>query len=205
MTRATLDTLLTLDVEAREVLVRRGEAAPTAAMLAARYNQQVFEALLANSSQVEWRIAPPANGEGSPLGTVVKRVCFLARRMGVQYDVGFDASAGAVEDEEADEDETRLGMVAERPALYAVSAANKDAVATERGIGRSAVRVTLYGPQEVTGAPQQYGERLARVCRALLGYRRAAERGGQAAFEGAELTGAARVYLRGTPMTAAAG
>jgi hypothetical protein len=30
--------------------------------------------------------------------------------------------------------------------------------------------LTLYGPQEVTGAPQQYGLRLARLCRLLLGY-----------------------------------
>jgi predicted nuclease of restriction endonuclease-like RecB superfamily len=198
---ATLDALLTLDAEAREALARVGVDAPTPALLAARYNQQVFEALLANSSEVAWRIAPPASGEGAPLGTVVKRVCFLARRMGVQYDVAFDASPAA--DVDADEAETPLGMVAERPALYAIGAANEGGTSRQRDIGRSAVRVTLYGPQDVTGAPQQYGERLARVCRALLGYRRAASRGGTAAFAGAELTGTARVYLRGTPMTLA--
>ncbi len=32
------------------------------------------------------------------------------------------------------------------------------------------LHLTLYGPQEVTGAPQQYGMRLARLCRLLLGY-----------------------------------
>jgi predicted nuclease of restriction endonuclease-like RecB superfamily len=30
--------------------------------------------------------------------------------------------------------------------------------------------LTLYGPQEVTGAAQQYGLRLARLCRILMGY-----------------------------------
>ncbi|MDQ6661410.1 MAG: DUF790 family protein, partial [Chloroflexota bacterium] len=33
------------------------------------------------------------------------------------------------------------------------------------------LHLTLYGPQEMTGAPQQYGMRLARLCRILLGYR----------------------------------
>src|SRR5213076_2533321 len=32
------------------------------------------------------------------------------------------------------------------------------------------LHLTLYGPQEMTGAPQQYGLRLARLCRILLGY-----------------------------------
>jgi predicted nuclease of restriction endonuclease-like RecB superfamily len=35
---------------------------------------------------------------------------------------------------------------------------------------RSLLHLDLYGPQEVTGAPQQYGMRLARLCRLLLGY-----------------------------------
>lgn len=196
--RATLGALLALDAEARELLVRVGEGVPTPATLAARYNQQVFESLLANSSEVAWRIAPPASGEGIPLGTVVKRVCFLARRMGVQYDVAFDAPLAAGD---ADGTEAPLGMVAERPALYAVARANEGDPPPEHSLARSAVRVTLYGPQEVTGAPQQYGERLARVCRALLGYRRGISRDGAAAFAGAELTGTATVYLRGTPMT----
>jgi hypothetical protein len=32
------------------------------------------------------------------------------------------------------------------------------------------LHLTLYGPQEMTGAPQQYGARLARLSRLLLGY-----------------------------------
>ncbi|HYX48837.1 MAG TPA: DUF790 family protein, partial [Ktedonobacteraceae bacterium] len=34
----------------------------------------------------------------------------------------------------------------------------------------SILHLTLYGPQEMTGTPQQYGLRLARLCRILLGY-----------------------------------
>jgi len=66
---------------------------------------------------------------------------------------------------------------------------------------RAAVVVTLYGPQEVMGAPTQYGERLARLCRALLGYRRALAPQGAALGGGEGLRGAARVYLYGRPMT----
>lgn len=61
--------------------------------------------------------------------------------------------------------------------------------------------VTLYGPQEMTGAPNQYGERLARLCRALLGYRRAPEKGGRSALAGPGLSGTARIYLHGRPFT----
>ena len=32
------------------------------------------------------------------------------------------------------------------------------------------LHLTLYGPQEMTGSPQQYGRRVARLCRVLLGY-----------------------------------
>src|SRR6185437_7216867 len=48
------------------------------------------EALLASASQVEWRVTPEAaRGSGGGLGAVVKRVCFLARSMGVNYEVAF--------------------------------------------------------------------------------------------------------------------
>ncbi|MGH2517910.1 MAG: DUF790 family protein, partial [Ktedonobacterales bacterium] len=61
--------------------------------------------------------------------------------------------------------------------------------------------ITLYGPREMTGAPTQYGERLARLCRALLGYRRAVDRPGHSALAGPGLTGAARVFLHERPLT----
>src|SRR5262249_10944676 len=79
-----------LDAEERTVLARTAEALPTTKELTRRYNQQVVEALLANASHVEWHIPPEAaDGAGGGLGTVVKRVCFLARRLGVQYEVAF--------------------------------------------------------------------------------------------------------------------
>ncbi len=202
ITRGTLDALLTLDDEKRAVLVRVALETPAPAALATRYNQQVFEALLANSSHVEWRIAvPPGAGTTVALGTVVKRICFLARRMGVQYDVDFAAN-GAVGTPAADEDDVALAQVAERPALYVVKDAPGAPTARPDGdLARAPLRMTLYGPQEVTGAPQQYGERLARLCRALLGYRRAETQAGRAALDGAELSGAAWVYLHGRPLT----
>ncbi len=71
------------------------------------------------------------------VGAVIKRLCYLARRLGVYYDLEYESGA------------------------------------REQTVGRSAptlLTLTLYGPQEVTGAPQQYGLRLARLCRLLLGY-----------------------------------
>ncbi len=90
LARATLDNLLALDGEERAVLARVAERPPTARELAARYNARAFEALLANAAEVEWHVTPVAGAEG--LGSVVKRVCFLARRMGVHYDVAFDTT-----------------------------------------------------------------------------------------------------------------
>src|SRR5690349_14042670 len=115
ISRASLDALLYLDAGERAVLTRLAHDAPAPALLAARYNQHALEALLTASSTVEWTLA---GGEGA--GTVVKRVCFLARRMGVQYDVAFDdeliemADAGGA---------TALARVAERRAPYTLAPA----------------------------------------------------------------------------------
>ncbi|MBA2678159.1 MAG: DUF790 family protein, partial [Ktedonobacteraceae bacterium] len=82
------------------------------------------------------RSAAPFTTTG--IGSVIKRLCYLARRLGVYYDLEYAPS-------------TRL--------------------ATEEGAAPSPLlTLTLYGPQDVTGAPQQYGLRLARLCRMLLGY-----------------------------------
>lgn len=203
--RAALDALLYLDAGERAVLTRVAPDVPTPALLATRYNQRALEALLTASSTVEWTLAG-----GAGAGTVVKRACFLARRMGVQYDVAFDdelletADAGNV---------TGLARVAERRAPYALAPAAAaeaaeppeppDPLPTDRSMREMAgrdLRITLYGPQEVTGAPNQYGDRLARLCQALLGYRRDA--GAEAAaLARADLRGAARVYLHGRPVT----
>ena len=187
VSRETLDTLLRLDDEREGRLRRLTDTAPDAAELAARYNQRAVEALLTNASQVEWRIEPEAaRGFGGGLGAVVKRVCFLARRMGVNYDVAFEYG---FPDLAAPQE--RGALVAERRSAYTQpSARSLDAAGLP-------IIITLYGPQELMGAPNQYGERLARLCRALLGYRRDSATG---TLRGA-LSGWATVYLRGTPFT----
>lgn len=189
--RALLDILLALD-DAREARLRRvAEAPPSAGELAARYNQQAVEALLASASQVEWRVPPEAaQGSGGGLGAVVKRLCFLARRMGVNYDVAFEYDLAGLT-RPAPQDAQDGARVAERRGVYTQPGPRSlDAAATP-------LIITLYGPQEVMGAPNQYGERLARLCRALLGYRR---EGGAGTLRGS-LSGWATIYLRGKPFT----
>lgn len=186
--RLTLDALLDLDADDRAVLVRLADAMPSAWELAARYNQRAVEALLFNSASVEWHIpADATDGSGGGLGTVVKRICFLARTMGVQYDVAFEQPTAT---DDVPGYDLQLRRVAERAHPYALT--SLDSL-------RRPLSITLYGPQEVMGAPNQYGERLARLCRALLGYRR--QRSGKAALSGKGLRGAARVYLHGRPVT----
>lgn len=198
--RVTLDRLLVLDGEAQATLHRLSETPPTADALAQRYNQRAFEALLANAASVEW-LVPPGIGQetGEPLGTVVKRLCFLARTMGVHYDLAFA-------DDESPQEAPALARVAEARAPYTTGDLGDDAVETREtketleATGRP-VRVLLYGPQEVSAVPAAYGERLARLCRALLGYRRAPERmGRRATLAGAGLQGVAQVYLHGRPL-----
>jgi predicted nuclease of restriction endonuclease-like RecB superfamily len=150
LSRATLDALLAQDDQRAARLVRLSDAPPAPVELAARYNQRAVEALLTSASDVTWRIEPQ---DGAAIGATVKRVCFLARRMGVSYEVAFEGS------EQQDE-----RMVAERGGLYAVP------TTLERA--RQPVAITLHGPREMMGAANQYGDRLARLCRALLGYRR---------------------------------
>jgi predicted nuclease of restriction endonuclease-like RecB superfamily len=195
--RATLDTLLVLDGDAQAVLHRIGEHPPTADTLARRYNQRAFESLLANAGSVEF-IVPHDIGQtaGEPLGTVVKRLCFLARTMGVHYDLSF-----------ADDDDTSPpARLAETHSPYSTNAVGETdntgdgAAETLEATGRP-IRVLLYGPQEISAAPAAYGERLARLCRALLGYRRTPERAGtRAALAGSGLRGVAQVYLHGRPL-----
>ncbi len=93
LARSTLDDLLRLDADPQQALERLTDAPPTPAQLATRYNQRAVETMLANASTVEWEIAP--RREGEPLGTLVKRACFLARKAGVQYEVAFAASVTA--------------------------------------------------------------------------------------------------------------
>ena len=176
LTRATLDALLAQDDLRAARLTRLSDAAPAPAELAARYNQCAVEGLLASASDVTWRIEPR---DGASLGATVKRVCFLARRMGVSYEVAFD---------DARQPEARL--VAERGGLYAVP------TTLERA--RQPVVITLHGPREMMGGVNQYGDRLARLCRALLGYRR--DIPAEAALgDVAALSGMATIHIHGRP------
>jgi predicted nuclease of restriction endonuclease-like RecB superfamily len=147
-----LEYLLALDSEAEELLMRDAPAPPTAQEVATLYNQWAFEAALFNASSVRFLIdcnaferayssAPDASLDAPVVGTgsgaVIKRLCYLARRLGVYYDLAYEAAPTAE-------------MLTDDAPLY--------------------LTLTLYGPQEVTGAPQYYGLRLARLCRMLLGY-----------------------------------
>ncbi len=131
-----LEYLLTMDTDEEARLVRATLEPPTPQDVVTLYNQWVFEAALYNASSVHFLIdcsafsssqLPPATG----VGAVIKRLCYIARKMGVYYDLAYEP--------------TLPGM----PPLLSL---------------------TLYGPQEVTGAAQQYGLRLARLCRVLMGY-----------------------------------
>ena len=193
LSRATLDTLLTLDGEPQAVLHRLNETPPTADALARRYNQRVFEALLATAASVEW-VVPADIGQaaGEPLGTVVKRLCFLARTMGVHYDLSFA-------DDQPLANMPPLARVAETSVPYATDVGD-DGTETLETTGRP-IRVLLYGPQEIRAAPITYGERLARLCRVLLGYHRTPERTTRrATLAGTGLCGVAQVYLHGRPL-----
>jgi predicted nuclease of restriction endonuclease-like RecB superfamily len=137
-----LEYLLALDSEEEALLTREdSERPPAPDEVAALYNQWTFEAALFNASDAHFVIdcnaflkaqsARRADSEiYEPLtgvGAAIKRLCFLARKLGVYYDLAYEA-------------------------------------------GSSLLHLTLYGPQELTGAPGHYGQRLTRLCRMLLGY-----------------------------------
>ncbi|HEX6108450.1 MAG TPA: DUF790 family protein, partial [Ktedonobacteraceae bacterium] len=143
LTVADLEYLLTLDSDEEAVLVRDTPHPPIADEVASLYNQWVFEAALFNASDVHFVIDCAAfikmqdigtNKTMTGVGAVIKRLCYLSRKLGVYYDLAYDS----------------------------------DSVAGQTS--PSILHLTLYGPQEMTGAPQQYGLRLARLCRILLGY-----------------------------------
>ncbi|MBA2285035.1 MAG: DUF790 family protein [Ktedonobacteraceae bacterium] len=149
-----LEYLLVMDSDEEALLLRDSSQAPTSQEVATRYNQWVFEAALSNASQVHFVIDCQAFGGtrqedlsgrqvvAAGVGAVIKRLCYLARLLGVYYDLAYqDGGTLAV----------------------ATAGSQRD--------GRDLrLSLTLYGPQEMTGVPQQYGLRLARLCRLLLGY-----------------------------------
>ncbi len=140
-----LEYLLALDSEEEALLTREGERPPTPDEVTALYNQWTFEAALFNASEARFvidcnaflRAQSAQRAASEPLtgvGAAIKRLCFLARKLGVYYDLAYESNA-------------------------------------------SLLHLTLYGPQEMTGAPAQYGQRLARLCRMLLGYGAQSKRG----------------------------
>ena len=150
LTSSDLEYLLLLDSEEEAVLTREGLQTPDPQAVTVLYNQWVFEAALFNASNVRFvidcaafaarqisadRSMAPFTTTG--IGSVIKRLGYLARRLGVYYDLEY-----------APPTQTPVDGSAPSPLLT----------------------LTLYGPQDVTGAPQQYGLRLARLCRVLLGY-----------------------------------
>ncbi|HCF84801.1 MAG TPA: hypothetical protein DEV72_06340 [Ktedonobacter sp.] len=141
-----LEYLLALDSDDEEILVRDTPRPPGVQDVATLYNQWAFESALFNASSVHFVIdcnafersnsgtnlpVGAASQLGTGIGTVVKRLCYMARLLGVYYDLNYEAPTS-----------------------------NSAAL----------LHLTLYGPQEMTGAPQQYGVRLSRLCRLLLGY-----------------------------------
>jgi predicted nuclease of restriction endonuclease-like RecB superfamily len=163
MSVSDLEYLLALDSEAETLLTRT--VVPTVQEVATLYNQWAFESALFNAASVHFVIDCRAFGRqqsDDPVpatvttgaGMVIKRLCFLARKLGVYYDLAYDDDTAPA---------STLADRAEPMRLH----------------------LTLYGPQDVTGAPQQYGLRLARLCRSLLAYGVA---GGERAKRGRSLS-----------------
>ena len=138
-----LEYLLTLDSDEEAVLVRDTSHAPGAEEVASLYNQWVFEAALFNASDVHF---------------VIDCTAFIKMQDGATNQT--TTGIGAVI--------KRLCYLSRNLGVYYDLAYDSDSIAGQTS--PSILHLTLYGPQEMTGAPQQYGLRLARLCRILLGY-----------------------------------
>ncbi|HZU01121.1 MAG TPA: DUF790 family protein [Ktedonobacteraceae bacterium] len=164
-----LEYLLVLDSEEEAILVRNTPEPPDPQQVATLYNQWAFEAALFNASSVHFVIdytafsnapspaetgfIPSAPTINTGIGSVIKRLCYLARKLGVYYDLTYEESNPIGEAHLNSNNDFFKGFDTLFP----------KAVPTY-------LHLTLYGPQEVTGTPQQYGIRLARLCRLLLDY-----------------------------------
>jgi predicted nuclease of restriction endonuclease-like RecB superfamily len=138
-----LEYLLTLDSDEEAVLVRDTPHAPDAEEVASLYNQWVLEAALFNASDVHF---------------IIDCAAFIKMQDGVTNKT--ITGVGAVI--------KRLCYLSRNLGVYYDLAYDSDSIAGQTS--PSILHLTLYGPQEMTGAPQQYGLRLARLCRILLGY-----------------------------------
>src|SRR5207247_10004969 len=104
ITVADLEYLLALDSDEEAVLVRDIPHPPNADEVASLYNQWVFEAALFNASDVHFVIDCAAfikmqdtgtNNTTTGVGTVIKRLCYLSRKLGVYYDLAYDSNSVA--------------------------------------------------------------------------------------------------------------
>jgi predicted nuclease of restriction endonuclease-like RecB superfamily len=173
---SALEYLLALDTDEEAVLVREDPHPPTAGAVAALYNRWVFEVALSNASNVRFVIdcnafsrlqqerAAGRNVIGTGVGAVIKRLCYLARRLGVYYDLAYASTLPAASVASSSGQASNTNTSQSQPSLH--------------------LQLTLYGPQEMTGVPQQYGLRLARLCRVLLGYGVAHQHGTQEPVRG---------------------
>ncbi len=89
-----LEYLLALDSDEEGILVRATPQAPTVQEVGTLYNQWAFEAALFSASKVSFVIysrafeqASNTTMTGTGVGAVIKRLCYLARRLGVYYDL----------------------------------------------------------------------------------------------------------------------
>jgi len=149
-----LEYLLVVDSEEEAILIRNTPEPPSAQEVATLYNQWAFEAALFNASNVHFVIdyaafsntsspvgtafiasAPPIN---TGIGSVIKHLCYLGRKLGVYYDLTYEDS---------------------HPIGEASLSRNSHFTAGTEIMSPKAVptylHLTLYGPQEVTGTPQQ--------------------------------------------------
>ncbi len=167
---AQLEYLLVLDTEEEAVFVRETAQPPAVQDVATLYNQWAFEAALFNASSVRFVIDCAAfeqqSETGSGVGAVIKRLCYLARKRGIYYDISYDNDEGAINRTPTRNDEGAINRAPTRndEGAHPVGGTSNNWAPTH-------LRLTLYGPQEMTGAAQQYGLRLAQLCRLLLGYR----------------------------------
>jgi predicted nuclease of restriction endonuclease-like RecB superfamily len=143
LTLRDLEYLLALDSDEEAVLVRVTSQTPDAEEVASLYNQWVFEAALFNASDVHF---------------VIDCTAFIKMQDGNTNKTA--TGIGAVI--------KRLCYLSRNLGVYYDLAYDSDSIADQTS--PLILHLTLYGPQEMTGAPQQYGLRLARLCRILLGY-----------------------------------
>src|SRR6266702_3721132 len=104
---SALAHLLALDSDDEAVLARDTAHPPGAGEVARLYNQWVFEVALSNASNVRFVIdcnafsrvqqeqAAGRNVIGTGMGAVIKRLCYLARRLGVYYDLAYASTLPA--------------------------------------------------------------------------------------------------------------